>query len=118
MIEGCGRVLIHVRRGRRMSVDPDKVYLLAAAGGQTHVKTRKSSHVVDIRPLGDVAVVFQTHGFLRVHRSFMVNLRRIQEIRMRDGGGGWEIVLKPPVKDPVPVSRGMLAELWKAFGED
>lgn len=118
MIPEAGRVLVHQRRDRRLPIDPEKVFLLEAAGGETRIRTRKSSPVIDIRPLGDVAPLFEKYGFLRVHRSHVVNLRRIQEIRMRASGDGWEIVLRPPVKNLVPVSRSELHNLWKAFGEE
>ncbi|MCU0610519.1 MAG: LytTR family transcriptional regulator [Candidatus Eisenbacteria bacterium] len=113
-----GRVLVHLRRDRRLAVDPDKIFLLEGAGGETHVRTRKTVPIIDIRPLGEVAPFFEKHGFLRVHRSYMVNLRRVHEIRIRESGDGWEIVLKPPMKDPIPVSRAQLHDLWRAFGEE
>lgn len=112
-----GRVLIHLSRDRRVPVDPAKVFEVEAAGGETRIKMRKGGPLVDIRPLGDIAPLFQAYGFVRVHRSHMVNLRRIHEIRMR-ASGGWEVVLKPPMKTTVPVSRGMVRELWRSFGEE
>lgn len=118
MIPNAGRLLVHLRRDRRMAVDPDKIILLEAAGGETHIRTRKTTPLVDIRPLGQLAPLLEEYGFLRVHRSYMVNLRRIQEVRMRASGGGWEVILRPAIKDPVPVSRAELQELWRAFGEE
>jgi DNA-binding LytR/AlgR family response regulator len=118
VIPKAERLLVHVRRDRRIVVDPDKIYFLEAAGGETHIRTRKAAPLVDIRPLGALLPFLEGRGFARVHRSYMVNLRRIQEIRTRGSGGGWEIVLKPPLKDPLPVSRTELKDLWRAFGEE
>jgi len=33
-------------------------------------------------------------------------------------GREWEVKLEPPVNRVLPVSRGALAELWKAFGAE
>ena len=62
--------------------------------------------------------LFVPHGFLQIHREYVVNLRRIRLIRRRDEGRDWEVTLEPPVNRVLPVSRGALAELGKAFQVD
>ena len=55
---------------------------------------------------------------LEIHREYAVELRRIREIRRRDEGRDWEVKLEPPVNRVLPVSRGALAKLWRAFEFD
>jgi len=61
---------------------------------------------------------FTPYGFLQIHREYAFNLRRIRTIRRRDNGRDWEVKLEPPVNRVLPVSRGLLGSLWKAFGAD
>ena len=43
---------------------------------------------------------------LRVHRSFLVNMDRVRELRLRSGDpNDWELKLDPPVNKVLPVSR-------------
>ena len=44
-------------------------------------------------------------GFVRIHRSFLVNPDRILELRRRRDGRGWEVVMAPPVNRVLPVSE-------------
>jgi len=54
---------------------------------------------------------------MRVHRSYLVNLERIREIRLRRGDpNDWEIKLGTPVNVVLPVGRGHVAALRKALG--
>ena len=51
------------------------------------------------------------------HRSYLVNLGRVRELRLRRGDtNDWEVKLDPPVNAVLPVGRGYLAKLKKALG--
>jgi len=52
---------------------------------------------------------------MRIHRNFMVNLRKIQEIKQRPKGDGWQLRLQPPVNKVLSISRTYERRLWKAF---
>ena len=110
------RVLLHQPDGSRTPVDPLDVYLLEADGDQTLVRTRRAERLVDVRPLGELAPRFDLHGFVRIHRSYAVNVARIRTIRPREREG-WEVKLEPPVNRVLPVSEGRVGELWGVFGE-
>ncbi|MFE9248910.1 LytR/AlgR family response regulator transcription factor [Streptomyces sp. NPDC007088] len=56
-----------------------------AQGDYARLHTGESSHLVRI-PLSTLEERWQPHGFVRVHRSHLVALHRIEELRM-DGGG-------------------------------
>ena len=111
------RILIHLADGLRHPLDPADLYYLEAIAGATELRTRSSRLLVDVRVLGELAPMFAPHGFLRVHRNHMVNLRRVREIRRRPTGDDWELKLDPPVNRVLPISRSHLEEVWQAFGE-
>jgi DNA-binding LytR/AlgR family response regulator len=50
------------------------------------------------------------HGFVRVHRSFVVNVRRAVEIRPRLNGTA-VLIMENEVE--VPIARRQVAELWR-----
>jgi DNA-binding LytR/AlgR family response regulator len=53
--------------------------------------------------------------FLRVHREYAVNLRRVALIRPRPSGRDWELKMEPPVNRVIPIARESLEDLWAAF---
>ena len=58
----------------------------------------------------------QARGFVRIHRSYLINLDRVREIRLRgDHSNDWEVKLDPPVNAVLPVSRHYLAALRKVL---
>ena len=110
------RILLHLDDGRRIPIDPQEVYLLEAEGGETLVRTRHAQPLIDVRQLSELFDVFEPFGFAQVHRSWVVNLRRVREIRPAPDTG-WEVKLDPPVNRVVPVSRRRVSALWERFGE-
>ena len=50
-----------------------------------------------------------------MHRNHVVNLARIQEVRRRQGSEDWELKLEPPFNRVLPISRGQVGKLMKAF---
>jgi two-component system response regulator LytT len=111
------RALLHLADGRRVPVEPDGVFLLEADGDETSVRTRGRRRLRDVRSLGEILDRFPAHLFVRVHRSHVVNVDRVAEIRRRRNGRDWEVRLEPPVNTVVPVGREHLAALWEAYGE-
>ncbi len=112
------RILLRLADGLRRPLDPAEVYFLEALEGATRLRSRSVRSLFDVRPLGDLAPLFAPHGFLRVHRNHMVNMRRVRDIRRRPSGEDWELKLEPPVNRVLPISRSHLEEVWRAFGED
>jgi hypothetical protein len=52
------RVLVHISRSEQRVIDPDDVYCLVANGGETEVRLRGRTPLVDIRPLGELLPSF------------------------------------------------------------
>ena len=111
------RVLIHVKGGRRVPIEPDEVFLLEAVGDETDVRTRGARELRDVRSLGEVVARFPAGVMLVVHRGFAVNVDRVSEIRRRANERDWELKLEPPVNRIVPVARDRVKGLWAAYGE-
>jgi DNA-binding LytR/AlgR family response regulator len=110
------RVLLQLGPGERRLLDPADVYFLEAEDEDTRVRLRSSRALTDVRPLGELETLFTPHGFLRVHRNYLVNLRRVREIRRRAEGDHWELKLEPPVNRVLPISRNRLHEVWVRLG--
>lgn len=78
-------------------------------------------HLADGRTLSDrrslktLEALLLPRGFQRVHRTIVVNLRQIFEIRRKDSARGWDLRLRPPLGTVLPVSRTYLGALWKAY---
>jgi DNA-binding LytR/AlgR family response regulator len=110
-----GHVLLHVSDGLRELVNVDDVFYLEAVGDETRVRRRGARTLVDVRPLGELLPLFESHGFLQIHRSHAVNLRRIRQLRRRERGRDWEVKLEPPVNRVLPVSRDAYPSLVAAL---
>jgi len=111
------RVLIHVSRTEHDVLDPDDVYYLRARGGETEVRLRSREPLIDVRPIGGVAPLFEPFGFVRVHREHAVNIGGIRLLRLQADGRDWELKLDPPVNKVLPIARGRLAGLRAVLGE-
>lgn len=111
------RILLHLPRGVRRPVEPDEIYFVEAEEGDCLVRLRGRRRVREVRTFGQVADLLEAHGFVRIHRGYLVNVRRVREIRPVRGEGGWEVRLDPPVNRVLPVSRRQSPELFAAYGE-
>jgi DNA-binding LytR/AlgR family response regulator len=109
------RVLIHVNDGLREVVDPADVFFLEAVRDETRIRRRGARALLDVRPIRDVVRVFESHGFLQIHRSHAVNLHRIRQLRRRGKGRDWEVKLEPPVNRVLPISREEYPRLMAAL---
>lgn len=74
------RILLHLTDGRRVPVDPDEIYLLETAEGDTAVRLRSRRRLRDVRRLGDLVEPLAPHGFVRIHRGHAVNFRACESI--------------------------------------
>lgn len=112
------RVLLHLDDGRRVPVEAEEVFFLAALRDVTDIRTRGRRRLRDVRSLGEVLALFPPTLFVRVHRSYVVNADRVAEVRLRPSGRDWEVKMEAPVNRVLPVGRSRLRQLWAAYGED
>lgn len=108
--------LLHLPDDRRLVVDPGEIYYIEADGDDTLIRFRGKQRYRDIRRLSEMGKALGKFGFVRAHRSYLVNTARVQEIRRREDGRYWELVLDPPVNRVLPVSDSGFDELLAAYG--
>lgn len=111
------RVLVHLSRIQQRVLDPADVFVLSSAGGETEIRLRSRTPLIDVRPLGEVAPIFERFGFVRVHRRHAVNVARVRLLRLQADGRDWELKLEPPVNSVLPIARDRIGALRAALGE-
>ena len=93
--------------GSTRLVARSSVLFLKAEGDYVRIHTDSGRFLVRAS-LGDIEQRWEPFGFVRVHRSFLANLRRASEIRPELGGGA-TVVFEDGSE--VPVARRHVAEL-------
>jgi DNA-binding LytR/AlgR family response regulator len=111
------RILIHISRREHRVLDPDDVYYLRARGGETEIRLRSRTPLIDVRPIGEVAPLFEPLGFVRVHREHAVNIVHVRLLRLQADGRDWELKLEPPVNRVLSIARDRLGGLRDALGK-
>jgi DNA-binding LytR/AlgR family response regulator len=105
------KIAVRVTAGRVLLIDAAEIYFIEARDHTCLIRTaRKRSYPTTMR-IAEWEKALSGAGFIRVHRSLLVNLDRVREIRTRRGDhNDWELKLDPPVNAVLPVSRaGYLA---------
>ena len=94
-------------------VDMSSVACIRSEGHYTWVHTEQGAQFCNLN-IGDIESRLDPQQFLRVHRSYIVNLTRVDEIVREDG----RITLRmnSPALVDIPVSRGSAARLMEQLG--
>ncbi|MFP3940230.1 MAG: LytTR family DNA-binding domain-containing protein [Thermoanaerobaculia bacterium] len=109
------RFLVRPEPDRWRAVDLADVYLVEAMEDDARVRLRSREPLHDVRRLGELEEILAPAGFVRIHRSYLVNPARILELRRRDGGEGYEVIMEPPVNRVLPVSDERVTALRERF---
>jgi DNA-binding LytR/AlgR family response regulator len=107
------RFVVHASRSRRLLVTPHSIYYAEADGPDTVLRLRGRRTLRDVRTLKQLTEALRPFAFHRVHDKWLVNVRRIREIRLQRDGRDWEVVMQPPVNHVIPVSRSRHAALMR-----
>ena len=85
----------------------DVLYLAAAAGRiMIHYETKGREEVIDFEgALKDLECRLNEEGFLRIHRSYIVNLRRVAAVQND------RVILDSKRLIKLPASRGLIKDL-------
>ena len=111
------RIAVKVSDHRFVMLDVTDIYYLESDRHRSWLRSSRKTRLKTVRPLGELERTLKPRGFLRIHRSYLVNLDRVREVRMRRGDDNdWELKLNPPVNVVLPVGRAYLAALRKALG--
>lgn len=101
-----------VRSGRTLSyVTASEILWIEGAGDYVRVHTATGDHLIDDR-LRDLERKLAAFGFIRVHRSAIVNLGHVRELDPRTKTD-WVVVLEDGTR--VNVSRGRRSEVRSAW---
>ncbi len=95
------------RGGGTRLLPRDSIVFLQAHGDYVRVAADEGRYLLRAR-LGDLEERWARHGFLRVHRGFVVNLRRAVEVRPRLNGTA---VLVMSDGAEIPIARRQVSEL-------
>lgn len=114
---GPARIAVRVAPGLHLLFDPEEIYYLEAEGHDTILRGRGRKRWRSVASLSEWHGRLEGRGFLRIHRSYIVNLGRVREVRRRRGGSGdWEVKMDPPVNKVLPVSRDAWPALRRSLG--
>ena len=98
---GEAELPLHIRDGARTYVvRPSQVLAVAAAGNYVEYHLSDGRRPLSRARLADAEVALACAGFLRTHRSWLVNGAHIREIRAL-GGGEYEVILSDALTAPV-----------------
>jgi DNA-binding LytR/AlgR family response regulator len=107
--EGSGEIIPveHQRGGATKLLDRATVLYVQAEGDYVRIHADSGRFLVRTA-LSDIEQRWGEHGFVRVHRSYVANLRRAVEIRPKLGGA---VTIVMADGSEVPVARRQVADL-------
>ena len=112
---GVSRFPIKSEPGRITLLERDQIFYVEAEGDDSLIRTARVKLFRHVEPLEEVEARLPSPPFFRIHRSYIVNLNRVLELRLR-GGRDYEVKMDPPVNKVLPVSRDRYPELAKLLG--
>ena len=107
--------LVATRGDRSVLLRPAEVRFAEAAGNDVWLNTDRGRVQASMYSLDRLEGEFNTSGFLRVHRRFMVNLNRVREVE-RGFKGELFLILEGRDSDSIPVSRRNAALVRRVLG--
>ena len=108
----CARSQLRDKR-RILLVDVPDVSFIRSEGHYTWVNTSQGSHFCNLT-IGELESRLDPSVFLRVHRSYMINLSHVNEILREDGRMSLRMMGPEPVE--IPVSRASAPALLDQLG--
>ena len=102
-----------IKQNRVLLVDVPSVSFIRSEGHYTWVHTGQGSQFCNLN-MGDIESRLDPQLFLRVHRSYIVNLSHVDEIIRDDGRMTLRMMGPAPIE--IPVSRGSAPKLLEQLG--
>jgi DNA-binding LytR/AlgR family response regulator len=111
------RIPVRTSPRRILLLDTPEIYFLEGQRGDALVRTARKTRYLSARRLAEWERRLTGQGFVRIHRSYLVNLDRVREIRLRSGDpNDWEVKMDPPVNAVLPVGRSYLLKMKQQLG--
>ncbi len=101
--------------GHVVLLEKDQIVYVEAEADDSLIRTARKRRYCHSERLEQVEARLPSPPFFRVHRSCVVNLNRVLELRSR-GGYEWELKMDPPVNKVLPGSRRRLPVLRQLLG--
>jgi len=101
------------RQGRIVLIDVAEVSFIRSEGHYTWVHTASGSQFCNLN-IGDLESRLDPEQFLRIHRSYIINLSQVNEILRDDGRMSLRMAGPEPVE--IPVSRTSMSALLDQLG--
>lgn len=111
---GLNRI-IGVRDNRLVVLAPSEIRYAEADRNTVWLSTDRGRLQAAMRGLDNVDQALRPYGFRRVHRRFLVNLRRVAELE-RGAKGELFLITDPRAPELIPVSRRHTPEVRRLFG--
>jgi sigma-54 dependent transcriptional regulator, acetoin dehydrogenase operon transcriptional activator AcoR len=106
--------LVGLQGDRMVLVSAEEIRYAEADGSYVWLDTDRGRLRVPERGMAALEQRVAAYGFLRVHRHYLVNPRRVKEMVPGTNGAIW-LVLDVPSGPPVPVARRRAAEVRRAL---
>jgi hypothetical protein len=107
--------IIGIRDDRLILLLPTEIRYAEADRNTVWLSTDRGRVQASIRGLDNVDQALGQHGFCRVHRRFLVNLRRVSELE-RGVKGELLLITDPRAPEFIPVSRRHAPEVRRRLG--
>ncbi|MEN8145326.1 MAG: LytTR family DNA-binding domain-containing protein [Gemmatimonadota bacterium] len=107
-----GKIVIRIG-GRAILIGIDEIHAVSGAGDYMRLHTSEGSHLVR-ESMNNLAARLAPHGFVRIHRSSLIRLSSLHELRPRRDGLR-TAVLRTGIE--FTVSRSGRTRLEKALGQ-
>lgn len=107
--------IIGMRNDRLVLLAPSEIRYAEADRNIVWLITERGRIQASTRGLDNIERLLTTYGFRRVHRRFLVNLRRVAELE-RGIKGELFLIMDPRAREVVPVSRRHAPELRRMLG--
>ncbi len=101
--------------GRIILLERNLIFYINVEGDDSLIRTARRKRYPHVEPLETIEGRLPSPPFFRIHRSHIVNLDRVYELRTR-GEGEWKVKMDPPVNKVLPVSRRRMDELRELLG--
>lgn len=108
------KLAVRTNKGNLKLLEYNEIILLYTHDSKVYVKTYDQEYQIDLS-LSELEDRLKQAEFLRVHRSYLINLNKIKEI-VPWFKGKYQVLMGDDRQMEVPVSRAKVKDLQKVFG--